>query len=381
MKTSRHRDIRRTIEDRIDIMEVSQTQLAKVAEVSEPTISRFMNYENELGFAGLVRIAAYLFPDNHAEVLAKWSLELETPFNHRACLEYASVTGNTALLLTLIEMNIGGDYGRPNKHLAIVYREFLRYTLREIDADELTKRIKCVGTASEAETAALIKLIEVYAIFRAGKYALTFEYGKTLEAEISGLKSGFMRDSLMIRLAEVYSYGYLYAKGDVKKARYYSGIVKQAVWAPRLAAQAFYVSGMSYLHEDEGRTLSDLQACYDGAKSAGASERFLRGMRENIDFARIHFDLPCEPTTPTEIAYQAAKKGDVETAERYASQSTNKPMSTFCVALARKDVDLMWQAYGEFIAAGDLHFAVLPRKELERYGERESAINCYLRMA
>ncbi|MGG1684876.1 AimR family lysis-lysogeny pheromone receptor [Pseudalkalibacillus sp. NRS-1564] len=379
MKANKRESIGGIIENHMVIADINITQLAKIAGVSVPTVSRLVNSSSEIGFSAMVKIAAYLFPENYTEVIAEWVSKLETALNQRCAMEWSSVNGKTELLRTLIDENVEG-YRRENAQFARLYTEFLRYTAREITAEELNERIKCMGVANSNELPTLIKIIEVYALFKAGKHSLMFEVGKSLEAEVRSLNNSFLRDSFLVRLAEIFSYSYLY-RGDVKKARYYAGIVKAATFAPRLAAQSYFVTGISYLHEDEDRTISDLQACYDRAKATGASEKYLRQMKENIDFALVHFGRDCRPTSPTELAYQAAKRGDVATAEKYASQSTNKPMSTFCVALAKGDVDLMWDGYGEFIASGDLHFAVLPRKELERYGERESAINCYLRMA
>ncbi|MDP4550855.1 AimR family lysis-lysogeny pheromone receptor [Alkalihalobacillus macyae] len=378
MITNKRESIRGMIENQMVIADVSASQLAKAVEVSEPTISRFFK-GTEVGFATLARMAAFLFPENYTEVLAGWATQVESALNQRCAMEWASVNSKTDLLRSLIDENIEG-YRRENVQFAKVYSEFLRYTVREITAEELSERIKCKGFVNGSELSTLVKIIEVYVLFKAGKHSLMFEVGKSIESEVRAMKNNFLRDSFLVRLAEIYSYGYLY-KGDVKKARYYSRIVKAATFAPRLAAQAYFVSGISYLHEDDDRTISDLQACYDRAKEAGASEKYLRQMKENIDFALVHFDRDCQPVSPTELAYQAAKRGDVATAEKYVSESTNKPMAAYCVALAKEDVDLMWSAYGSFIESGDLHFAVLPRKELARYGERESAINCYLRMA
>ncbi|MFP3488696.1 AimR family lysis-lysogeny pheromone receptor, partial [Staphylococcus sp. SIMBA_130] len=128
-----------------------------------------------------------------------------------------------------------------------VYTEFLRYMSREITADELSDRIKCMRAANSNELPTLIKIVEVYALFKAGKHSLMFEVGKSLESEVRSLNNSFLRDSFLVRLAEIFAYGYLY-RGDVKKARYYAGIVRAATFAPRISAQSYFVSGISYLH-------------------------------------------------------------------------------------------------------------------------------------
>ncbi|MEI4618093.1 AimR family lysis-lysogeny pheromone receptor, partial [Bacillus cereus] len=154
-----HREICNIINDRDDI---TFTAIGEQIGASKQCMSKFKK-DGTIGFRKLLRLSYYFFPDNQAEKMTKWCLQLDSVESIQQCLEYAAITRNTSLLKKLVEKykkegGVIGDYIN-------VYKVIYRYMIYDIEGYEISDNLKEVENIEDSTLVILVNILKCYDYF------------------------------------------------------------------------------------------------------------------------------------------------------------------------------------------------------------------------
>ncbi|MDN4073634.1 AimR family lysis-lysogeny pheromone receptor [Fictibacillus terranigra] len=371
------KDMRSQLQNEIIVQNLKLVNLSNHMSNDHGLLSKFLLGHSEIAFFRAVKLTKYLFPNNYREKIWEWRDEFITPLQQRQALEYASISYDLRLMRYMLhkqknhENNLNCKYGQIYE---IVY-SIMTGELKGRDIAEAVRNRKF----RDENLLVLVRILEAYSAFYEGRYTLMFDVAKTLEKQVHALSDQFFRDCFMVRLSEMFSHGFL-QQNNVRKARYYATVVTQFPYATKLASNAHYVLGMSFLFEDGAKCIEHLETYRDMLIEAGAGEHLLAYAVENIEFAKVTLGHDIKPVSVEEIAHVAALKGDLETTKQLLATVDPSPFCTYLIGLASDDVDVLWTAMGEYLEQGDVYFSQLPKQRLEALGERQSALSAVTKL-
>ncbi|MBH0159867.1 AimR family lysis-lysogeny pheromone receptor [Fictibacillus sp. 26RED30] len=372
------KDVRIQILSQMEIHGVKQKDIADLIGLDRSSASKYFTGNSTLPFVSLLKIAQYFYGEDYKEILYKWRGEIVLPYSYKQALEFSAISGDNRFLRDLLD-NVP-VWNRNAEKFAEVYELIYAMKTGKLNGPELSEAARGMKLTKYDEVNVLLRIIEAYGAFMDGRYTAMYELSRSVEGRIQTLPDPFIRECFMVRLAEMYSHGYL-QRNDLKKARYYAGIVTQCSFADKLRSNAFYVLGMSYFFESETECLTNLQSAYNTLKGTNASDHLLEYALYNIEFGRVHFGLETNPSAIGNKAYAAALSGDYELTKALLDEENEPgPFATYFLGLASGDPDVLWNSIGEFMAQGDIYFAQLPQKQLCRLGERKSALRAVTKL-
>jgi hypothetical protein len=374
----KQKDLREQMLNEMDNRNIKKKHLVDLLHVDHSLITKFFQYRTNLPFRSLLIVAQSFFGADYKEKLYSWRDEIKSIVSYKQALEYAAISGDNQFLRYLLD-NV--PYWNKNaEKIAEVYELIYAMKTGKLTGPELSEAAREFKTTTYEEINVLLRIIEAYGAFMDGRYTAMYELSKTVEKRIQTISDPFIRECFMVRLADMYSHGYL-QRNDVRKARYYAGIVTQCSFADKLRSNAFYVLGMSYFFESETECLTNLQTAYNTLKETNAADHLLDYALYNIEFASVHFGKAANPSAIGNKAYAAALKGDVELTKALLDEE-NEPsaFATYFLGLAGEDPDVLWNSIGEFMASGDIFFAQLPQQKLCTLGERKSALRAVTKL-
>jgi hypothetical protein len=372
------KDVREQILNEMDKRDFKKYQLASAIGVDHSLITKYFRYQTNLPFRSLLIASRLFYGDAYKETLYNWREEIESIVSYKQALEYAALNGDNRFLRYLLD-NVP-NWNRNAEKIAEVYELIYAMRTGKLTGPELSESARGMKLTAYEEVNVLLRIIEAYGAFMETRYTAMFELSQTVEKRIQTLSDPFIRECFMVRLADMYSHGYL-QRNDVKKARYYAGIVTQCTFAEKLRSNAFYVIGMASFFESKTECISNLQTAYNMLKETNSADHLLEYALYNIEFARVHFGEETNPASIGNRAYVAALKGDVELTKALLDEE-NEPsaFATYFLGLASNDPDVLWDSLGQFIEQGDLYFAQLPKRRLEAIGERKSALGAIVKL-
>lgn len=308
--------LRAHILNQLDLKRMGQRKLAKIAGVSESTISRFLNDKDELNFESILKIIKFLFPNKEKEYMAEYAITQKS-MNARYCMEYCMIHRLWYITEDIIETLYESTNPLDREWAKIYDLELLRVNKR-VDYDQLLLELKRYYPRS-IEVQILHTFVTAYIYYDMNKHNLLFELLDGVEKQIEQVKSQFMKDCFNIRLGLLLNSYFLY-QNDIEKARMYSLKVIDQDVADHVKGIAYLYLGESYLYEDYSKSKNYLNKAYqlfletqreESAKNAQLSLSFLQSFWK-VD-REFPFTLDSYNET-TEYVFYLIQKGELDQA-------------------------------------------------------------------
>ena len=350
-----------------DDKDVKSKELAQAIGVSEATISRFLDGENELSFGSIVKAVRFLVPENHFEVMAKVIPLIDQPASVRSVLEYYSVNRQLENLAQHIEM-LSATTCRTNKDWAKMYAFSAKFQSRKHDNEDFLEELLDYSP-KYPETKVFVKLLICRVYYQLRNFKMMFRVAKKVEKAVESLNNEYIRDCYTARLCEIYSQGYLYANGDVDKARFYANNVILSKIGATYEYYAYYTIGTSFMFESYEKALEHFNKYRELVSKDGREDLTSSIDKKDIPFLQNvwgkkpdNFDIIDE----TEKAHYYASVGESEKANEILNGNSETPFRTYYRGLANKDMRVMYEAMVKFISNGDKFYSNLAKRELSK---------------
>jgi hypothetical protein len=321
-----------------------------------------------IDFVYYLKIIRILKPEFEEEFIKLISLDLKRPQSLRYAMEYTISRYHYDLTEKLICTNESGS--RENKNWSQIYRILLSYARNE-------KELSCIESDLDSfkpfyfETEVLQLISYCYVYYGQKKYNELYCACTKLLALVPKLKGKFIRESYTARLYEMLAKCYLFFKNNVALAREYAEKLLENEYAGKYKIHAFYVLGASYLYEDYIKCISYYEEYIDMLRANGKDEIAERVINQDIPFVNNYcgyLDITLS-TDKSEKAHYLIKKGRKEEALELLNSLPLPltPFQKYYKALATDSPELFSESFIDFITSGDMYYAELPRKKLEKF--------------
>lgn len=352
--------------------DVTNAELAQAANVCDSIISNFFNYKGELTFTAWVLVVRYLAPEKEDELVSEIADEMikdENRLNCRLLMEYSSTRRNFDLLEKLI--NSQKNAPKENKDWSEIYSISLLYQKRQTTDEELLDLLDNYK-AKTNETKIFAQLLKARVMYRTKDYKEMFRIARLIEKPIEAIKNTYIRESYTARLCEILAQGYLYCRGDVKKARYYANnVLNLKLLCAKFTSHTYYLLGTSFLFEDFQSSINYFEKYQQELISQGRSDLAEEVNRTDVFFAKVfwgHETSIDETNDPVEKMHYHARKGDsVQVEELFTDSVKDDPFALCYRGIANNNPELLLKSAAKFIEIGNKFFAELPRKELAKF--------------
>ncbi|PFZ19523.1 AimR family lysis-lysogeny pheromone receptor [Bacillus wiedmannii] len=360
-----HREICDTINDRDDI---TFSSVAEKIEASKQCMSKFKK-DGTIGFRKLLRLSYYLFPDNRADKMSKWCLQLDSAESIQQSLEYAAITRNVALLKKLITKHKKED--GVIKDYINVYRILYRYMVDEIEGFDLIDELRKIGQIEDSALIILVNIMKCYTYYFERKFHLMLEVAKEAEQmifDLSDARKLFIKECYLHRLAEILAPIYLF-QNQLDLARHYSFLITNANICAKTVSDASYYIGMSYLLEDSDKCLEYLLKSHDIAKTIG-EEYFETETRYNLDYVNIYLGKPLGlKSDPRLIMYQNNRLNG-KLIDDIVEERGERDFLLMYQALNQNSLPKLYECFQKFFSNSNFFFSGLVAKEIYERGDR-----------
>ncbi|MBA9027571.1 AimR family lysis-lysogeny pheromone receptor [Peribacillus huizhouensis] len=369
-----HKEIGNIIEDN-DHLTISK--VADFIGCDRQELSNFIN-DGGISFRKLLRLSFILFPKNQQEVMSSWCLRLNTTESIKQSFEYASVTRNIELLRELIE-KYRGEKDIMGKYVS-VYSILYDFYTNEIGAKDLIWRLEKVGQL-KGELAILANIIKCYNYYYVEKYHLMLETGKEAEASINkfGERRLFIKECYLHRIAEVLGHVSLHLN-DIDSARYYATRIISADMCAKTVAGATYILGMTYLPEDEVKSINYLQARYEISKTLGEKD-IEENARRDLDFAKLYLNVQLDADSDPILQRLQSNKGsefELKLIKEAIFKQGEEDILVLLGAIARNTTEKLHECRKSFFKQSNYFFASLAAREIRKLGDRSEMLEEFI---
>lgn len=353
--------------------------LTKVSEFIGCTKQEMSNFHinGQLSFRKFLRLSFALYPQNQKEIMENWCLRFNTTEAIKQSFEYASVTRNIDLLKTLIDKYQNDK--SLNKYVAIYTILYDGY-INKIGAKDLISRLDKIGQI-KGELAILASIIKCYNYYYVENYHLMLETTKEAKKAINKLSDRqlFIKESYLHRIAEVLGHVSVHFN-DIKSARFYASVIINANMCAKTVSGAYDIMGMSFLSEDKGKCLENLQTRYDIAKTLGEPD-IEKMARRNLDYAKLYLNVKLDTDSDPILLRLQNNKGSEFELKLLKEAIFKQGEDDFLVllrAIAKNSTEKMNECRKCFFKQGNYLFAGLAAKEVKRMGETSPLIDEFI---
>lgn len=367
--------LREHILNHLEKQGIGQRKLAEVADVSESTISRFLNDRDELNFEAVFRIIKFLFPEKEKEYVAQYALT-QRSMNARLCMEY----GMVHRLWHITENIIHTLYDSTNpldKEWAKIYELELLRLNRRINHEQLLLELKKYFPRA-LEVQIMHSFITACIYYDLNRHHLLYELLENMEQQIEQVKSSFLKHCFNIRLGLLLT-NYFLKKNDIDRVRKYSlKVIKQDV-ADHVKANAYFSLGQSFQFESYDQAYEYMKIAYESFLISEEQER-VQECELSISFLKSYWRIDHEfprslnSTQQTlEYIYHLIQRGEEEQAEELIYKvdpafinDRDKGFYYYYLGLIQQKEPPFLHAVKWFKQTGNLFYLLLPIQELRK---------------
>ncbi|GAA0356564.1 AimR family lysis-lysogeny pheromone receptor [Bacillus horti] len=372
----------------IENKEVAQRKLARIAGLSESSISRFLHGFEEVNFEAVLRMVKYLFPDKEFEIMKKYMLTQKSK-NARISMEYCTVNRLHEELRELIE-NLASAVNPIDKEWAVMYQLILEHRGRKTPSYDLLTKVE-VYKPKEIEMRVLKSILKGYIYYDLGQFGALSLHLKEAEVQIGEIKDGFLKDSFILRIDILMSMVYL-LENNVEKAREYGKALLNKDWFEHTKAIAYSRLGHSYMFDDFYTSKMYLEKAL---KLYTEMEDWNNATIVEYDISFMSSYWKADQEHPknlddfeilTNYIYYLIQTGDKSFAEKLwnkidvtALSERDQAFHWFYKGLLTDDTKYYYYSIDYFVKVSDYFHVRLPVDELLRLGENEEALKIFLR--
>ncbi|MHB0800511.1 AimR family lysis-lysogeny pheromone receptor [Bacillus thuringiensis] len=359
-----HREICDIINDRDDI---TFTAIGEQIGASKQCMSKFKK-DGTIGFRKLLRLSYYFFPDNQAEKMTNWCLQLDSVESIQQCLEYAAITRNTSLLKKLVEKykkegGVIGDYIN-------VYKVIYRYMNYDIEGYEISDNLKEVENTEDCTLVILVNILKCYDYFAQKKIHHMLDLALKVEEMIKNLNDSrklFIKECYLHRIAEILAPVYLHMN-ELELSRHYSFLLINANICAKTVSDASYYIGMTYLNSDSKKCLNYLNNSYDIAKTLRIPN-LITQTRDNLDYVKIYLELQLGSDSDVRLMQYQDNRMLGEVIESLIMERGKRDFLLLYRACSQQSMEQLYECFYIFFSNSNYFFASLTAKEIYKRGD------------
>lgn len=364
------------LRERVQKLDESQKSIAKVAGVSDATISRFLKGD-QLGFYPALKIIKKYWPDHEKEIILNFCSHLRLK-NERSALEYLLINGDIPLAESTI-VTLNNSKNRHDKKWASLYNIEILRNKGHINPSELLELVEKSPTET-LEMKIYSTILKSYAYFETQEFDIARSLLVEIEKKLHLISDDYIRKMYSIRVRQVLSQISL-QKNDVVNARRYNESITAFDDDSTLIASAYHTLGNSYIFESYDRALENLQIARNMYKSRNRTKA-MRNVENSINFLQnLHYKKPeylCVSDEKTDIhanAFYLIRSGKLSKATEILNKvninnlnNFSKGFHFFYRAEISKDENTYLDSIDYFKESGDAFYRTLPLQGLKELG-------------
>jgi hypothetical protein len=353
------------IEDRDDL---TYSKVGELIGISKQGMSKF-KIDGIIGFQKLLRLSYLLFPDEQAEAMARWCLELNATESIQNSFEYAAITRNTSLLDNLLIKH--HDATGTLKEYVSVYSIIYRYMQYEIEGYEIIENLNKIDYIGDSALRILVNILKCYDYFAQKKINVMLDFISEIEEMIKNLSDSrklFSKECYLHRLAELLAPIYLHSN-ELELSRFYSSLIINANICAKTVSDGSYYMGMTYLNEDSEKCLEYLRKSHDIAKIVGIKE-LINQTRDNLDYVKIHLGIPLEEGSDSRLILYQNNRLNRSIIDNYIKEKGERDFPLLYRAYSYGSDKELYKCFQKFFSNSNYLFSNLVVKELYDRGDR-----------
>ncbi|MDQ0167761.1 hypothetical protein J2S11_003688 [Bacillus horti] len=325
----------------------------------------------------------YLYPQQEKEVMSKYILTQRSK-NARHSLEYAVMNQLWDELEQIIEL-LSSSSNPADKEWATMYDLIYIRKQQLLSPIEQLNKVE-VFKPKETEMQIMKSLVKGYIYNDLGERFSIFLHIEDAEANISNLKSSFLKDSFTVRLGLLMGYVTLLENRILESRNFNTAILKQDFFED-VKATANHNLGLSYFFEDYQVALNYFNKALDFYLYHDHTIR-IRQVRLNLSLLMSYWNIKFDYTQPIgnhssflNYTFYLIKKGELALANEYLSKTSvgelaewDKAFYYYYKGLLTSELSLYYSSVELFLKIDDYFHAQLPLLELQKLGENEIAL-------
>ncbi|GAA0371520.1 AimR family lysis-lysogeny pheromone receptor [Bacillus horti] len=378
--------LRERIFKQLEKMDMGQRQLAKIVNVSESTISRYLNGRDELKFESTLRIVQYLFPAQEKSLIVEYALTQKS-YNARCCLEYCLIHNIWDVNDRIIEKL--SHSGNPiDREWAKIYEYVLNYHRKDMSDEELLEQVLKFHPNS-FEVNMMKKILLGYIYFFQKNFNLMLEHIRDLDQKILEVKSTFIQSCLVTRYGLIMMHVHMFLNHIPETRRLCELVIEQCM-TNNAKASAYHALGHSYLFEDYDKAQMYLTLAMELFKNEGRQENYLEAYY-TLSFVqsywRIEREFPFELHTQKELdeyIFYLIQKGDIAIAREICKKMNVESMDDwekafyyYYLGLMEDHKTFFYQSVRYFRQAQNRFHLQLPIYALKNKNENETLLQIF----
>lgn len=380
--------LRKRILDKIEKCEgITQKSLAKIAGVTEPPLSRYLNgISDEMGFEQIRRIIKHLFPEKEREYMAEYALTQELQ-NARYCLEYTSIHNMHDITYQLIA-ELAASKNRTDREWAKAYQYFNDIAVQQHEPVSFLKRLD-EFIPKQDEMKILKTIAKCQALFQLDKHREISDLLNKIAKDIEELISDFMKESLNTRVNLILNNIFLY-QNNIDEAREASRYVINQEIAENIKGGAYLNLGHSYLFEDYEKARRYYLTALSFFNQRGRDDLVV-ATKNTISFLQSYYKIDREYTynggsyqEKSDYIYYLAQKGDRIRAKELLNEidintlpDWNKGFYYYYLGLIEESKQPFFEAVKWYRLTSNFFHLQLPIKALRELGENETILEIF----
>lgn len=263
---------------------VRQYEIAKVADKSKPTISRFVKGEH-IEFSAALLIIKEFFPEEEMELIRDYR-NYTDHMNERSALEYYILSGDKDSARHLIE-RLKESKNRHDNEFAKMYEVELMRLTAKIDPEEIIKIIESMYLET-VEMKIYSHILKVYCYYELRCFEVAKNIIRELQFRTAQIKNKYLCRCYDLRIGQAYSVISLH-ENNVVECRQHNFQLVQNGLVSSLLASIHTTLGNSFTFEDPEAAISHLEKArllyieYNNAKS-------IRIVENSINFIQSYYN-------------------------------------------------------------------------------------------
>ncbi|GAA0379097.1 AimR family lysis-lysogeny pheromone receptor [Bacillus horti] len=363
---------------------IDQRKLARIAGLSESSISRFLHGFEEVNFESVLKMVKHLYPQEEIEIMRDYIVTQKSR-NARHGLEYCIMNKLTDELEVLIE-NLKDSANPLDKEWAGMYVLIRVMEKGDIALEDLLIKVEMYNP-KEIEMDVLKSILKGYIYFNLNEYqSLTFHV-RDVEHKIIKIKSNFIKDSFKVRYSLLMS-TVKKQTNDLESSRNFSYIVLGQEHFQHVKGTAYHQIGYSYMLDDFHKADEKFNKAMNFYISQ-QNEHHINKLKLDRCFLYSYHQLDQDFNLPLEncshllnYIFYLIQKDEQSLALSHLNEINEENLSDwdqafywYYTGLLTEDTSDFYKSVEHFIQLGEYFFLRLPIDELRKLGENENALN------
>ncbi|UMQ50217.1 AimR family lysis-lysogeny pheromone receptor [Bacillus velezensis] len=358
------------VSDRDDL---NDTILAYYLQLSTKQVGNLRTGKRKLTLRHILVLSQLVDPENHRNFMRSVCPKLtESSDCIRKTFEYAAITRDIDLLDTHIA-NYKNEKRNIIEKYVKVYSFISDYMNGKIPFTSMEEELEKLSNLNDPILKILVDIYLCINLLQKRQFSYVINKASEIEKQINALNDKshlFLKECYLYRVSEVLAYAHLFSN-DLIEARRYSNILLNANINKRVNSDALYILGMSYLLNDEHKSLYYLTESVKKAKEIN-EPRLMWYAVYNYNFARILLGKKVEEDAPDVLkTFEAFLNGKTsyEKAKFCIDEVDDPDLTGYFESVLGTDRKNIYKKFCDFVSDSNLFYASIIVRDLMKLGE------------